>query len=67
MTVSVFFELSDRYGDPPVSGGGYRVGAPGDTTADLAADLRRRYGPRLVRMVDDQTGREISTTGEQQR
>ena len=44
--VSVRFKLRDLYGDPPTNGGGILAG---DGTADeLVADLRDRYGSRLI-------------------
>lgn len=45
---SVSFVLHQTYGNPPFQGGGFCVGAPGDTEAELITHLQRLYGPRLA-------------------
>jgi hypothetical protein len=37
-------------------GGGYCIGADGDDFAELVRCLQGKYGERLARIVDDQTG-----------
>lgn len=44
----VKFKLHDLHGDPPQPGGGYVLGAPGQTVESLLAELRALYGPRLA-------------------
>jgi hypothetical protein len=45
---SVEFTLRETYGNPPMPGGGYFIGSPGDTTEELAGYLSAKFGDRLA-------------------
>lgn len=51
---SLYYTLSDTYGDPPRHGGGWIVGSDGSSLAELRQDLERRYGNRLTSIDDGQ-------------
>ena len=45
---AVKYSLSDWYGNPPQQGGGFLLGALGDTAENLLDQLHQLYGRRLV-------------------
>lgn len=45
---SVHFALADTHGDPPRHDEGFLLGEPGDTQESLLAELKARYGDRLL-------------------
>jgi len=56
---SIFYRISDEYGNPPMPGGGWVVGVRGDTPEDLYRYLAKLYGPRLMYAVDAKTGKKF--------
>jgi len=50
MTASIYYQLTETYGNPPNQGGGWIVGSDGSSLQELEATLKAIYGNRLASM-----------------